>query len=261
MTCIMVVSLQSRLYSCCHLPVLSGYFIGFPTSNYCTFYSFQPRSALVLTYFVLFSVDKCSFCCSCKTFLLLDLTCLDLLFLSIVSYLAVKPLEVSIIAPKRSLSAGVRSEVVCRSSGTRPPTLMSWYRDSKRITSASTLTSTSSTLGEDLSLVPASVSPSKQQQMQQKQSNRSLLFLFPSSPSSAAASTASSYLSPTKYTIRETQSPDGNVFLSSLSFVAGPEDDGSSISCRVHDNRFPEVPIEKSIELSVHCKFLSRYSF
>ena len=171
----------------------------------------------------------------------------------------VKPLEVSIIAPKRSLSAGVRSEVVCRSSGTRPPTLMSWYKDSKRITSASTLTSTSSsqtTLGEDLSLVPASVSPSKQQQMHQKQGNRSLLFLFPSSPSSAA-STASSSLSSTKYTIRETQSPDGNVFLSSLSFVASPEDDGSSISCRVHDNRFPEVPIEKSIELSVHCKFLS----
>ena len=38
------------------LHVLSGYFIGFQTPNYCTLYSRQPKSALVSTYFVLFSL-------------------------------------------------------------------------------------------------------------------------------------------------------------------------------------------------------------
>lgn len=55
--------------------------------------------------------------------------------------------------------------------------------------------------------------------------------------------------------VRQTQSPDGNVSLSSLSFVASPEDDGSLISCRVHNIHIMNEPMEERIRLSVHCKY------
>ena len=109
---------------------------------------------------------------------------------------AVKPLEVTIIAPKRSFSAGVRSELVCRSSGSRPPAQITWWKNG---------------------------------------STR----LVTSEPHAS---------------VRQTQSPDGNVSLSSLSFVASPEDDGSLISCRVHNLHIANEPMEQQIRLSVHCK-------
>lgn len=107
-----------------------------------------------------------------------------------------KPLEVTIIAPKRSFSAGVRSELVCRSSGSRPPAQITWWKNG---------------------------------------STR----LMTSEPHAS---------------VRQTQSPDGNVSLSSLSFVASPEDDGSVISCRVHNPHIINEPLEEKITLSVHCK-------
>lgn len=108
-----------------------------------------------------------------------------------------KPLEVTIIAPKRSFSAGVRSELVCRSSGSRPPAQITWWKNG---------------------------------------STR----LVTSEPHAS---------------VRQTQSPDGNVSLSSLSFVASPEDDGSLISCRVHNLHIINEPMEEKIRLSVHCKY------
>lgn len=134
----------------------------------------------------------------------------------------------------------------CRSSGSRLPALMSWWRRDQRITSSSTGTTP---------LLPYSSleEGSKQQQLPLRNlgpaGSTSLTISFP--PSSPASSALSSF------NIRETQSPDGNVSLSSLSFVANSEDDGSTITCRVQDTAVPgSDPVVESIRLTVHCKIV-----
>lgn len=59
-----------------------------------------------------------------------------LIWFSFERWKSVRPLEVTIISPKRILSAGMRSELVCRSSGSRPPALITWFKGSSPVISA-----------------------------------------------------------------------------------------------------------------------------
>lgn len=69
--------------------------------------------------------------------LLLSLIFFFLFPLSFSSFFhAVKPLEVTIISPKRILSSGVRTELSCRSSGSRPPAQITWWMGSYQIKAA-----------------------------------------------------------------------------------------------------------------------------
>lgn len=43
------------------------------------------------------------------------------------------PVDVQILAPKRPLSAGHHSELVCRSTGSRPPAQITWYKAGQAI--------------------------------------------------------------------------------------------------------------------------------
>ena len=46
---------------------------------------------------------------------------------------SVRPVDVTIITPNRPLSAGHRTEIKCRSSGSRPPSQISWWKGSKKM--------------------------------------------------------------------------------------------------------------------------------
>ncbi|CAG2111509.1 unnamed protein product [Medioppia subpectinata] len=47
--------------------------------------------------------------------------------------LNLKPLEVLIMSANKPLSAGIRAEVKCRASGSRPQPQISWYKGSKKM--------------------------------------------------------------------------------------------------------------------------------
>lgn len=47
--------------------------------------------------------------------------------------LAVPPLEVKIIGSNQPLSAGKRYELVCTTSGSRPPATVTWWRNDQRL--------------------------------------------------------------------------------------------------------------------------------
>lgn len=120
-----------------------------------------------------------------------------ILFINITSGSTVKPLEVTIIAPTRALSSGVRSELVCRTTGSRPPAQITWWKGNHKLEDAS---------------------------------------------------------------VRQTQSPDGNVTLSSLSFLPNHDDDGTAIACRVHNLQMNHPTMEDLIHLTVHCKYICFFS-
>lgn len=46
-----------------------------------------------------------------------------------ISQMPVEPLEIELKMPKEPLTAGKRSDMVCRSSGSRPPASITWYID------------------------------------------------------------------------------------------------------------------------------------
>ena len=53
----------------------------------------------------------------------------------------VKPLDTLIITPNRPLVTGIRSELQCRSTGSRPPAQISWWKGNNRLSSSSSLSS------------------------------------------------------------------------------------------------------------------------
>lgn len=197
---------------------------------------------------------------------------------------SVKPLEVSIIAPKaRVFSAGIRSELVCRSSGSRPPAQITWWRNGNRVTMSSSSTSGGTTIPysvfhETTSAFVMMTSSREVVEAQQQTKQSSSPYHHPlalignsnkyqshqkqqGQMAHPTMSSHSSVTSSTTYNIRQTQSPDGNVSLSSLSFIPAPDDDGSTISCRVHNIHLPRSdPMEESIQLRVQCK-LSTFEF
>lgn len=54
--------------------------------------------------------------------------------------------------------------------------------------------------------------------------------------------------------IRETVSHDGNVTLSSLTFVGSVEANGKTLSCRAENVAMKSKPLEEKMILDVHCK-------
>lgn len=46
---------------------------------------------------------------------------------------SVKPLDINIQPPEKTLSAGNTVELVCTSSGSRPPAVLSWWKGDEQV--------------------------------------------------------------------------------------------------------------------------------
>ncbi|XP_076325740.1 synaptogenesis protein syg-2-like [Tachypleus tridentatus] len=75
-------------------------------------------------------------------------------FSSIVLDLNLKPLQVRITTRKQPLSAGRRVEIECQSVGSRPPARMTWWKDGRKIFSASAITTTENITVSKLDFTP-----------------------------------------------------------------------------------------------------------
>ncbi|KAJ8674506.1 hypothetical protein QAD02_005768 [Eretmocerus hayati] len=56
---------------------------------------------------------------------------------TVIIELIMKPLEVLILSKEKVVSASKRYEITCRSSGSKPPASLSWYKGSKRLENSS----------------------------------------------------------------------------------------------------------------------------
>ena len=81
-------------------------------------------------------INRCRKLMVCFTSSLFSPLLFSFLFSLLPFFHAVKPLEVTIISPKRILSSGVRTELSCRSSGSRPPAQITWWMGSYQIKAA-----------------------------------------------------------------------------------------------------------------------------
>ena len=134
--------------------------------------------------------------------------------------MTVRPLELSLTSSKRILSAGTRSELGCKSYGSRPPARISWFKGTVPITGIKE--------GSSSGHHPESIGSGSNQQ---------------------------------HVVIRETLSSDGNISISTLSFIPSPKDNGQAVSCRASNPLMgsdgQQTSLEEMMILQVHCEDLS----
>lgn len=131
---------------------------------------------------------------------------------------AVAPLNIRLLGKHQALSAGHRYDLLCQSSGSRPPALITWWRDGQRLEKAT----------ETVSFV----------------ANYNIL------------SWSIFGCNGIFFSFRLQTSADGNETTSSLSITLNRTDGGKYLTCQAYNKAFSTTePLEDGWKLDILCEF------
>lgn len=113
------------------------------------------------------------------------------------------------------VSAGKKTEIKCHTYGSRPPAEITWWKNSRRLPTSASRTHYGFDVSRSLLTADQSELNTGNQQQQQQMSN---------------------------------------ITISTLTYIAQPEDDGQRLICRADNIHLEHEEIEDSVTISVRCK-------
>lgn len=134
-----------------------------------------------------------------------------------ISFLSVSPLSVSITSMKNVLSAGRKVEIICETRGSRPPAIITWFKNNRQLTHS-----------------------------------QYIFEIFIQIFNRVETDCYVNY-----FANRESVSSDGNVTTSVLNLMPTVNDNDAYLICRAENIRLPNQFIENGWKLHVYCESIN----